>query len=84
VLMSALHELSRSETVRSEIAVIALAAVMGSLACATGVLWSSPNVIATLRALVDDLERRRSTQAEPPLLRTLREFFEAARPTMAQ
>ena len=67
----------RDETVRSDIALLALGDVASSLAVGSGVLWGpdGAGLIEALRNLADELERQREREPALPLRTTLREFF---------
>jgi hypothetical protein len=81
-LMQALHGCSRDETVTTLAAVTAAVELAGELAVASGLLWSHPSIVAALRGLVDGLEQRQKDEPLPPR-KTLREFFQSARPPFA-
>lgn len=85
-IMHALHAYSREdETLPTMVAVFALTAVAGSMAAASGIVWSTPGIAAALRKLADELDERCRTGPPPPTeLKTLRAFFEAARPPVVQ
>jgi hypothetical protein len=80
VIMKALHAHARANP-EVEIAsvIAALGNVLGDLAASSGVLATSPDLIDSLRALVDELERRRS-ETHQAAHRLLSQFFANARP----
>jgi hypothetical protein len=49
------------------------------LAIQSGSLWVSPDLVAALRSVADELERRREHDPPEPLLATLKETLTADR-----
>jgi hypothetical protein len=82
-IMGSLYAFARANPeVEVAAVVMALGDCLGDLSAASGILASSPNLVASLRGLVDELERRRST-VHREVRATLGQFFAGARPPIA-
>jgi hypothetical protein len=83
-LMAVLHILAREDkdlsTMTTVMTTIDLAA---DLAIASGLLWQSPDIIKSLRAVVDKLEQRREGEPARDLIPTMQGLFANSRPAVA-
>lgn len=80
--LKALHEVVRTHPDEpTENAIAAAGDIMADMAAASGLLASSPDMVENFRCMVAELERKRAIHRT--VLPTLREFFDASRPSRA-
>jgi hypothetical protein len=72
-----------SEELPAAIAVVACVDLAADLSIASGILWQTPDIVAALRTLADDLERRPTDEPAWPMLTTVKELFAHSRPELA-
>jgi hypothetical protein len=83
-LMAVLHILAREDANLSTMTVAMVLIDMGAdLMIASDLIHASPDLIASLRAVVDKLEQRRESEPAGDLIPTMKEFFAASRPAAA-
>jgi hypothetical protein len=60
-------------------ALVSLLDVAADLVVTSGTLWTTPDMVAAMRVVADELERRREHDPPEPLLATLKEALAAGR-----
>jgi hypothetical protein len=82
-MMRALHACSRDQDLSSLAAAVAMLDFSNDFIVNSGLLWVTPDFVASLRVLTDELEARQKDGPARPLQPTLREYFANARPAVA-
>jgi hypothetical protein len=83
-LMAVLHILAREDADLSTMTVaMTTVDLAADLMIASGLLWQSPDIVKSLRAVVDGLEQHRDAGPARDLIPTMKELFAASRAPVA-